>query len=87
MFEKCREFCNSRTGKCFFLGVAAGVAAVKLVKAKKTREACVKGLSKGMLIYKDVQENIQNIKEDAEDLCFEAKVAAGVEAEDEAQEQ
>lgn len=40
MLEKCKDFCKSKAGKCFFLGAAAGIAAVKFVKAKKTREAC-----------------------------------------------
>lgn len=56
---------------------AAGAAAVpvikKIVTSDTTRKFCVSGLAKGMKLYQDAQETVQNIRDDAEDLCYEAK--------------
>lgn len=58
---------------CFAAGIAAVPVIKKIVKSDKTRKVCVSGLAKGMKLYQDAQETVQNIKEDAEDLCYEAK--------------
>lgn len=58
---------------CFAAGVAIVPIIKKLTKSDKTRKACVSGLAKGMKLYQDAQETVRNIKEDAEDLCYEAK--------------
>lgn len=58
---------------CFAAGVAAVPVIKRILKSDKTRKACVSGLAKGMKLYQDAQEAVVNIKEDAEDLCYEAK--------------
>jgi len=61
----------------FFLGgVAATLAGAKAVKSGKAREVCVKGLAAGMQFQKVAQEAFHNIKEEAQDLCQEAKTTA-----------
>jgi len=46
---------------------------VKALKSDKTRDLCVKGIAKGMKLQKDAQETFQNMKEEASDICFDAK--------------
>jgi len=57
-------------------GVAAATLGVKTFKSDKARDLCVKGLAKGMKLQKDAQEAFQNVKEDATDLCHDAKQQA-----------
>ncbi len=58
---------------CFAAGAAAVPVVKKILKSEKTRKTCVSGLAEGMRLYQDVRETLQNVKEDAEDLCYEAK--------------
>lgn len=58
---------------CFVAGAVAVPVAKKVLKSEKTRKTCVSGLAKGMKLYQDAQETFRNVKEDAEDLCYEAK--------------
>ena len=71
---------------CFAAGVAAAVIGKKVMKNPKTRELCVSGLAKGMQFKEDAQEALKNMKEDAEDLCYEAKAKLNVEEEAKADE-
>jgi len=73
MWSKC--FKNEKF-LCFVGGVAAATLGVKTLKSDKTRNLCVKGLAKGMKLQKDAQEAFQNMKEDASDICFDAKQQA-----------
>ena len=63
--------------------VAAGAAGVivgkKIITAKKTRQLAVTGLAKGMKLQSDAKEAFQNMRDDAADLCYDAKVEAGIE--------
>lgn len=52
---------------------------VKALKSDKTRDLCVKGIAKGMKLQKDAQETFQNMKEEASDICFDAKQQIGSE--------
>jgi len=52
---------------------------VKALKSDKTRDLCVKGIAKGMKLQKDAQETFQNMKEEASDICFDAKQQTGSE--------
>lgn len=61
---------------CFVGGILASFAAAKIYKSKKAREICVLGIAKGMKIQQDAQVALQNMKEDAQDLCYEAKQKA-----------
>ncbi len=61
----------------FVGGIAAATVGVKALKSDTVRKACVSGLAKGMKIQKDAQAAFQTMKEDAQDLCYDAKVEAG----------
>jgi len=61
---------------CFVGGVIAATLGVKTLKSNKTREVCVKGMAKGIQLHKDAQETFLNMKEDAADLCHDAKQQA-----------
>lgn len=61
---------------CFAGGVAAALVGAKVAKSPKTRELCVAGMAKGMKLQQDAQVTFQNMKEDAQDLCHEAKTKA-----------
>ena len=58
---------------CFIGGVVAATYGVKALKSDKTRKACVSGLAKCMKLQKDAQESFKNMKEEAEDICYDAK--------------
>lgn len=57
---------------CFIGGAAAAVIGGKILKCPKTRELCVKGLAEGMKMKHDAQTAMQNIKEDAQDIYYDA---------------
>jgi hypothetical protein len=61
---------------CFVSGVLAATYGVKALKSDKTRKACVSGIAKCMKLQKDAQETIQNMKDEAEDICHDAKQEA-----------
>ncbi len=63
---------------CFVGGAAAAVIGGKVLKCEKTRELCVQGLAKGMKIKHDAQTSMQNLKEDAQDLYYDAMTEADV---------
>lgn len=58
---------------CFAAGALTVVVGKKIVKNPKTRELCVSGLAKGMQIKESACETLKNLKEDAEDICCDAK--------------
>ena len=51
----------------------------------KTRSVAVTGLAKGMTLQKDAKAKFQSMKDDAADLCYDAKAEAGIETETEAE--
>ncbi len=63
-------------------GAAAVIAGRKIITAKKTRELAVSGLAKGMKLTHDAKESFQNMKDEAADICFDAKVEAGIDVEE-----
>lgn len=60
----------------FIGGAAAVIVGSKILKMPKTRELCVKGIAGGITAKNNVSAAIQNIKEDAEDLCADAREQA-----------
>ena len=66
---------------CFVGGVGATLIGGLVAKAPKTREIAVKVVSKGMEAQQFCTENVQTLKEDAEDLAAEARKKAKLEAE------
>ena len=69
MLKKCLE---STKLLCFIGGAAAAVIGGKILKSKKARELCVKGLAGGMKFKHDAQTAMQNLKEDAQDIYYDA---------------
>ena len=70
------EFYKDTRFLCFVGGVAAAVVGSKVLKSPKARELCVAGMAKGMKLQQDAQVTFQNMREDAQDLCYEAKAKA-----------
>lgn len=68
---------------CAVGGAAAVILGKKVVKAKKTRELAVTGLAKGMKLKSDAQSALRSI---ASDICYDAKVEAGIDDEEEVTE-
>ena len=70
--------------------VTAGAAGVifgkKILTAKKTRELAVTGLAKGMKLKSDAQSALRSMKDEASDICYDAKVEAGIDDEEEVTE-
>ena len=62
----------------FIGGAAAAVVGTKILKAKKTRELCVKGLACGITAKNNAEAAVQSIKEDAEDICHDAREQAAM---------
>lgn len=62
--------------------VAAGAAGALIGRAiltsKKAREIAVTGLAKGMKLTNDAKTALQDMKDEAEDLCYEAREQAGL---------
>jgi hypothetical protein len=63
---------------CFICGAVAAVIGSKIVKSDKTKQACIKGIAKGMKLKHDAQATFQNIKEEAQDVCYDAMQAANI---------
>ncbi len=59
-------------------GAAGVIVGKKVLTSKKTRELAVTGLAKGMKLTHDAKTAFQNMKDEAEDLCYEAKEQAGL---------
>lgn len=67
---------------CFAAGVAVAIIGKKILKSEKTRNFCVTGLAKGMQLKEEAKETLKNMKEDAEDICYEAKMKMYSDAEE-----
>lgn len=59
-------------------GAAAIVVGKKVLTAKKTREVAVSGLAKGMKFKSDAKAKFQSMKDEASDICYDAKTEAGL---------
>lgn len=73
---KILDYLKNEKVLCFIGGVAAATYGVKALKSDKTRSACVKGLAKCMKLQKDAQVTLRNMKDEAEDICCDAKKEA-----------
>ena len=78
--------CKDEKFWCAVGGAAAVILGKKVVKAKKTRELAVTGLAKGMKLKSDAQSALRNMKDEASDICYDAKVEAGIDDEEEVTE-
>ena len=66
----------------FIAGAVAATAGVKALKSEKARTFAVKAMAKGMQFQQDAVSAFETIKEDAIDLCQEAKMRAKEKEED-----
>ncbi|NMM61905.1 DUF1490 domain-containing protein [Clostridium sp. P21] len=60
-------------------GVLVGTLGLKLLKSKTAKKFYVKTLAGGMKIKNDAQNLCETIREDAEDMCYEASKQASEE--------
>lgn len=73
---KITDFLKNEKVLSFAGGVLAATYGVKMLKSEKTRKACVSGLAKCIKLQNDAQETFKNMKEEAEDICYDAKQEA-----------
>lgn len=62
---------------CFVGGVATIILGKKVLNCSTTRKFCVSTIAKAIKLKSEAQEAFENIKEDAQDLCFDAQEEAG----------
>lgn len=62
---------------CFIGGMAATVVGCKILKSEATKKTCVKAIASGMKLQQDAQVLLEEIKEEAEDIVYEAKELNG----------
>lgn len=67
---------------CALGGAAAVIIGKKIITAKKTRELAVSGIAKGMKLTHDAKEVFQNMKDEADDICCDAKAEARLDEEE-----
>ena len=60
----------------FVGGAVAAILGVKVAKSKTSRDLCVKGVAKLMTAQKNMRECMENIKEEAIDICHDAEQVA-----------
>ncbi len=63
---------------CVVAGAAGIIIGKKVICSKKTRQFAVTGLAKGMKFTHDAKTVFQNMKDEAEDMCYEAKEQVGL---------
>ncbi len=61
---------------CVVAGAVGSAIAKKILKAPKTREYAVKGLAQGMKFTADAKATFQDMKDEAADICNDAKKEA-----------
>lgn len=77
-----KEFLKNDKFLGFVGGVLAATYGVRALKSDKARELCVNGLAKCMKLSDSTKETYKNMKEEAEDICYDAKKLSNGEAED-----
>lgn len=61
---------------CYVGGLATALIGKKVLGSKKVRSTCVSALAKGMTMQRQVESYVQNIKDEAQDLCYDAAAEA-----------
>lgn len=70
---------------CALGGAAAVIVGKKVLTSKKTRQLAVSGLAQGMKFTHEAKEAFQNMKDEAADICYDAKTEAGIDEEKESE--
>lgn len=68
---------------CVIAGAAGVIIGKKILTSKTVRGFAVTGMAQGMKLTHDAKAVFQNMKDEAEDLCYEAKEKAGLSEETE----
>jgi predicted nuclease with TOPRIM domain len=71
--DKVKGFLKNKYVIGFGAGLAAAFIGYRAYKSEKIRKAVVKAVAYGMKLREDAKFAMNTIKEDAEDLCAEAK--------------
>ena len=70
-----KNFLKNEKLWCVVAGAAAVIVGKKVFTSPKTRSVAVTGLAKGMKLQKDAKAKFQSMKDDAAELCYDAKAA------------
>ncbi len=70
------RFLTKERKMIFVAGAAAGLAVFKFLKSKKAHNLAVKGVAGGIMLKDRVLETAANIREEADDVCTEAREIA-----------
>lgn len=68
-----KNFLKNEKLWCVVAGAAAVIVGKKVFTSPKTRSVAVTGLAKGMKLQKDAKAKFQSMKDDAADLCYDAR--------------
>lgn len=74
------DFFKKECGILFVAGLVVGTIGGTFAKTEKGRALAVKSLVKGMICKDTVMEYATNLREDAEDICKEARDMAKAES-------
>jgi hypothetical protein len=75
--DKISAFLKNKYVIGFGAGVAASILGYRAYKSKKLRKAVVKAVACGIKLRDDAKTALDDIKEEAEDICAEAKEQTG----------
>ncbi len=70
------QWMNKEKNIVFAIGAVAGAALITFLRTKSARDLAVKGLAKGITVKDCIVEEVANIREEADDICNEAKAVA-----------
>ncbi|MDR3160780.1 MAG: YtxH domain-containing protein [Spirochaetaceae bacterium] len=76
--DKVSAFFKNKYVIGFGIGVAASILGYNAYKSKKLRKAVVKAVACGIKLRDDAKTTLDGIKEEAEDICAEAREQPGV---------
>lgn len=63
---------NHKHALIFIGGIAAGIIGAKIIKSKTTKNLATKGMAGVISARNDFEETFQDMKEDAEDIVYDA---------------
>lgn len=66
----------------FLGGAATAAAGSQIAKSETARQVCVSGMAKGMKLQKNARSAYHSMKEDAMDICHDAKQKADEDSEE-----
>ena len=73
------DFVKNEKVLAFVGGILTATYGVKVLKSDKALKTAVSGLAKCIKLQNDARETFKNMKEEAEDICYDAKQEASAE--------